>query len=573
MEKKKQSMHTMITRSKKGTNNETKGKTPPPENKDMDENGNLKGFIDYECEEDFDEKMFQKEISKLSGKSRNIKKKSKKKNQIEDLLIPYLFMNLLNPQKKENIFLNLVDDENESEEDVITDEEVISDDEEEQSDGEELSDDDSDVEMDEYDEEFIEYIDDGDMDEDEEFHYFQGLETSEKKSHIEEIKQIKDITKSNIPLRFKILNSDMDIDTKAIAITNIEKLSDMDISSGEYCKMDKWINGLISIPFGKYNHLPITTENKLEEKRNYLIKTQEKLDEAIYGHKEAKMHILQVIGKWIQNPKSHGNVLAIQGPMGNGKTTLVKEGISKAINRPFSFMALGGASDASFFNGHPYTYEGSHWGRIADILMTSKCMNPIIYFDELDKVSNTHKGDEIIHLLTHLTDPSQNSLYQDNYFPGVNIDLSKVLFIFSFNDESKVDRILKDRMYVINTNGFKPDEKIKICHDYVLPELLETFLFDKNDITFTDDSLQYIIETYTNKEEGVRNLKRCLETIISKINIYYLSYNKESDDKKNEINMTFKIDNFQLPITVTNDIVKELLSINKSEGPPEHMYM
>ena len=102
---------------------------------------------------------------------------------------------------------------------------------------------------------------------------------------------------------------------------------------------------------------------------------------------------------------------------------------------------------------------------------------------------------------------------------------------------------------------------------------METFLFDKNDITFTDDSLQYIIETYTNKEEGVRNLKRCLETIISKINIYYLSYNKESDDKKNEINMTFKIDNFQLPITVTNDIVKELLSINKSEGPPEHMYM
>ena len=111
--------------------------------------------------------------------------------------------------------------------------------------------------------------------------------------------------------------------------------------------------------------------------------------------------------------QSQGNVLAIQGPMGNGKTTLVKEGIAKAINRPFAFIALGGASDSSFFDGHSYTYEGSHWGRIVDILIESKCMNPIIYFDELDKISES-KGDEIIRLLTHLTDPSQNTLFQDN---------------------------------------------------------------------------------------------------------------------------------------------------------------
>ena len=152
-------------------------------------------------------------------------------------------------------------------------------------------------------------------------------------------------------------------------------------------------------------------------KHEFLYKTYSTLDKAIYGHKEAKMHILQVIGKWIKNPISQGNVLALQGPMGNGKTTLVKEGIAKAINRPFAFIALGGASDSAFFDGHAYTYEGSHWGRIIDILIESKCMNPIIYFDELDKVSETFKGEEIIHLLTHLTDPSQNTLFQDNYFP------------------------------------------------------------------------------------------------------------------------------------------------------------
>ena len=200
-------------------------------------------------------------------------------------------------------------------------------------------------------------------------------------------------------------------------------------------------------------------------------------------------------------------------------------------------------------------------------------MNPVIYFDELDKVSETFKGDEIIHLLTHLTDPSQNSLFQDNYFPGVHFDLSKALFIFSFNDETKIDRILKDRMYVINTKGFKPKDKIKICYEYILPELLETFLFTNEDIIFSEEAILYIIENYTQKEEGVRNLKRCLETIISKINIYYLSNHNDNNDNDKEINMTFKIKDFQLPIKITNDIVKDLLTISKGDNPPEHMYM
>ena len=161
--------------------------------------------------------------------------------------------------------------------------------------------------------------------------------------------------------------------------------------------------------------------------------------------------------------------------------------------------------------------------------MESKCMNPIIYFDELDKLSETQKGDEIIHLLTHLTDPSQNKLFQDNYYSGIHLDLSKCLFVFSFNDEDKIDRILKDRMYVIRTKGFKPEDKVLISRKYLLPELLSTYGFNENEIQFDDDSLLSIIENNTNKEEGVRNLKRCLETIISKVNIYHLTSLKDSN--------------------------------------------
>ena len=253
--------------------------------------------------------------------------------------------------------------------------------------------------------------------------------------------------------------------------------------------------------------------------------------------------------------------------MGNGKTTLVKDGISKAIGRPFHFIALGGQSDSSLFEGHSYTYEGSHWGRILDIIMQSKCMNPVIYFDELDKVSDTHKGEEIIHMLTHLTDPSQNSLFQDNYYPGINIDLSKVLFIFSFNDESKINRILKDRMYVINTKGYNTKEKIKICSEYILPELYETYLFKREEIIITDEIIEYIINKYTEKEEGVRNLKRCIENIISKINIYYLTGETENVD------LNFKIKDFKLPYTINRDDIDNFLKQNSTGSPPSHMYM
>uniref|UniRef100_A0A6C0FAZ9 Uncharacterized protein n=1 Tax=viral metagenome TaxID=1070528 RepID=A0A6C0FAZ9_9ZZZZ len=645
--------HSMITRSKK---KELDDKDIIGEltemTEEINENGDLSDIIDTSCNAEFDNEMFQKEISRLRGKTtplslkmsspKKSKKKKKKHGSSENLiellsqvLLVNMFMqnsipkgkksslkkkksnpsilDLLNltgedPNIESGIVLDVEEDveddvENDDEEEDELEEDDIEleeddieleegdieledeeDDEEEEDDEdeeyeEEMSDmseyaesqlETSDEEYDEYDDKFIEMVE-SDINEDVEIDYFRGLDETEKVKHLKDLEDIKDINNSNVPMKFKILNSDMDIKTKSIAIENINKLNEMDVSTGEYCKMDKWINGLIKIPFGKYTELPINNDSSKEELTNYLINTQRTLDKAIFGHKDAKMHILQVLGKWIRNPKSHGNVLALQGPMGNGKTTLVKEGIAKAINRPFAFIALGGASDSSYFDGHSYTYEGSHWGRIIDILIDSKCMNPVIYFDELDKISETHKGEEITHLLTHLTDPSQNSLFQDNYFPGIHLNLSKALFIFSFNDESRIDRILKDRMYVINTKGFKPDDKLLICKEYIIPEILDTYLFEKEEIEFTEESIRYIIENYTMKEEGVRNLKRCLETIVSKINIYNLCNNGTEAEK---VSLNFEIKDFTLPIKITEDIVKVLVTSKEDIGkPPEHMYM
>ena len=467
---------------------------------------------------------------------------------------------------------NTDDEEEEEEEEETTDDSfseinITSDSE---SDKLSYSSDNSDeIKYDKYDDEYNELT--YNKDDQDDFYYFNNLNIDKKKNIILQIKEINLINNRNVPLKFKILHSEMDIHTKSVAISQIDKIEELDPSSGEYGKIDQWINGLIQIPFQKYIELPINDNSDSEQKKLFLKNTNDILDKAIYGHRDAKSHILQVVSKWIKNPKSSGNILALQGPMGNGKTTLVKEGIAKAINRPFAFITLGGASDSSFFDGHNFTYEGSRWGRIVEILIESKCMNPIFYFDELDKVSDTYKGQEIIHFLTHLTDQSQNDRFQDNYFSGINLDLSKALFIFSFNDESKIDRILKDRMYVINTNGFKTKDKIEIANNYLLPELLNTFKYHNN-IVFNNDIIEYIIENFTHKEQGVRNLKRCIETIISKVNMYELLYNKNK--KCCEIDLPYEIDNFSIPYHIKKEDLDVLLKKKYEEGdPPEHMYV
>jgi hypothetical protein len=234
-------------------------------------------------------------------------------------------------------------------------------------------------------------------------------------------------------------------------------------------------------------------------------------------------------------------------------TSLVKEGISKILNRPFAFIALGGATDSSFLEGHGYTYEGSTWGKIVQILIDSKCMNPVIYFDELDKISDTPRGEEIAGILTHLTDTTQNSQFHDKYFAEINFDLSKCLFIFSYNDESKVNPILKDRMYRIKTKGYSSKEKTVIANNYLLPKIREQVKFNDNDIIIPDDVLNYINETHCQKEDGVRNMKRCLEIIYTKLNLYRLM-KPGSNLFENE--MSLKV---EFPFKITKDIVDKLI--------------
>lgn len=240
--------------------------------------------------------------------------------------------------------------------------------------------------------------------------HFLSLSAEEQNRIVELERNIKQINNEVVPIRYQLLESEMDVKIKAIAIQKLNALKNLDSSSGEYYKIKNYLEGLMKIPFGKYKTIPITSQSTHQEISEFMIQSNHILDQAVHGHSKAKAKILQILGKWISNPESKGSVFAILGPMGNGKTTLVKEGIAKMIQRPFEFISLGGATDSSFLDGHSYTYEGSMPGKIVEILKKSGCLNPVIYFDELDKVSTTPRGEEIINLLIHLTDFSQNDV-------------------------------------------------------------------------------------------------------------------------------------------------------------------
>jgi|UniRef100_A0A6C0CK67 ATP-dependent Lon protease len=386
------------------------------------------------------------------------------------------------------------------------------------------------------------------------YKYFKDKLSIEEQNKI--INEVEELNKHSIvqkPYRLTLLESDIPTNLKSIALNKISSLRYMDPANGEYYKIKTWVDTFMQIPFNNHKSLPITIDDGVEKCQTYMEKSKTMLDDAVYGLNDAKMQIMQLVGQWISNPKAVGTAVAIKGPMGTGKTTLVKEGISKILNREFAFIALGGATDSSFLEGHGYTYEGSTWGKIVDILVKTKSMNPVIYFDELDKISETPKGDEIAGILTHLTDTSQNSEFHDKYFSEIDFDLSKCLFIFSYNDESKVNPILLDRMYKIQTQGYEKKDKRVISKQYLLPKIREQVNFKEDEITIPDETIDYIVETYTEKENGVRNLKRCLEIIYTKLNLYRLM---KPDSKLFENETTLKV---EFPFTVTPETVRKLI--------------
>ena len=281
----------------------------------------------------------------------------------------------------------------------------------------------------------------------------------------------------------------------------------------------------------------------LTEVSDFMRGVRSRLDASVHGHDRAKRQLERIIGQWV-NGEQTGYCFGFEGPPGVGKTSLAKNGVARCLEdengsaRPFAFVAIGGSSNGSTLEGHNYTYVGSTWGRIVDVLMEKKCMNPIIFIDELDKVSRTEHGRELVGILTHLVDPTQNEAFQDKYFNGVDLDLSRALFVFSYNDVDAIDRVLLDRIHRIRFEHLSMQEKLTVARKFLFPEIYAKMgLTGMVDIQ--DEVLEHIIEDYTS-EAGVRKLKELLFEIVGEINLSVLN-----NDAPPQIPVTVSIEDLE----------------------------
>jgi len=371
----------------------------------------------------------------------------------------------------------------------------------------------------------------------------------------------------------KILRSKMSFDNKIIAYKRLEVMESFEANdTSEYSKYKAWMDILLSIPYD------LMINNKIENaaSKHFIKNVRTVLDKRLSFLERAKDQILNIVTQMIRNPDFTINAIGLHGKKGLGKTCLVKS-ISEALGRPYRTISLGGESDSSLLTGHGFTYVGSCPGRIIEILRETKCTNPIILFDELDKVSETHHGKEIIGNLIHLTDSSTNAKYNyDKYFAGLEFDLSKVLFIFTYNDPSKVDPILADRLFKIRVDNYSIQEKMEITKTHLINTIFQQYCFTNQDIQFEESAINYIVES-SRSDQGMRDIKRKFEIVVSRVNTLLLT-----DPEEDIIRLKYKslypyYKQDIKPVKILQEHIDVFLSDSitedKNDSPPPGMYI
>jgi len=395
---------------------------------------------------------------------------------------------------------------------------------------------------------------------DDQIDQFKELSAEKQTTLITALEKRSEYVKKEQPLMFRLLQMNLKPEMMAMVMSRYNAMNQMDPASGEYYKLRSWMEKLVSIPLGVYKDMPVKLDGDCAP---FMTKARAFLEDAIYGQEDAKLQIMQFIASKIANPTSSGLSLLLTGPPGIGKTSLIKNGIAKALEWPFQFISLGGDSDSSTYTGHQFVYEGSHCGKIANCLAQAKSMSMILMFDELDKVSATPKGEEIQNLLVHLTDPVQNMEFEDKYLTGIPLDMSRAMLVFSGNDIGKIDRILLDRMVVVNLAGYQKKDKIVIAEKYLLPAALKEVNLNEK-VSIPAAIVEHIIETYASDEPGVRELKRCIEQIVQRINMLRMFNVKE---------LPFHIAGFSLPFVLKKEHVDLFLKKKEAGGKtPFGMY-
>lgn len=365
-----------------------------------------------------------------------------------------------------------------------------------------------------------------------------SLNFVEKIIYKEKIKTYLDNIYSTDSDIIKILKMNLDDSIKTRILRTVISIKE---SPDNSLKLNEWMDRLLKIPFGTYEGINMSMKNNTpEEIEKYLLNIKSSFDSCVYGQENVKETLLEILTKKIVNSETKGQCIGLFGPPGIGKTSLIQDGLSKALGRPCISISMAGMKDSNILSGHSYTYEGAKHGRVLEAIYQAECMNPIIFLDELDKIDTKDGGLSIIYKLIEITDFSQNHKYEDSYFSGIPIDLSKCTFIVSMNNVNSLNSVLLDRIEIINVSGFEQKDKIQIAKNFLIPQELKLNNFKSNEIVFTTEIIKTLIYNYTDSnDKGVRKLKEIIKKIIRKLSILRftkkLTYTLNTKDSNNII--------------------------------------
>jgi ATP-dependent Lon protease len=302
-------------------------------------------------------------------------------------------------------------------------------------------------------------------------------------------------------LKQKIESAGMPDDVKKEALKELGRLARMSPMAADYSVTRNYIEWLAVLPWAK------TSGGEIE-----ILKAKEILDADHYDLQKVKDRILDYLSVRRLKPSMKGPILCFVGPPGVGKTSLGKS-IARALGRKFTRLSLGGVHDEAEIRGHRRTYIGALPGQIIQGIRRAETKDPVFMLDEIDKVGRDFRGDPASALLEAL-DPEQNATFRDNYL-DVTFDLSKVLFITTANMLDPIAEPLRDRMEIIELQGYTEEEKVHIAFQYLIPRQIEENGITAEQIEFPEEAVSYIIRHYT-REAGVRNLERTIGTICRK---------------------------------------------------------
>ena len=374
-------------------------------------------------------------------------------------------------------------------------------------------------------------------------------------------------TNTKTSLKRAILSLNTSDKNKSIIYKKYLEWSGTDSDHHDYHKMKSWLYSATQLPYDNIKPLPC---QKIQFSK-FLKKVLKKLNKELYGMNRIKEQIMIFLNTKLNNPKMKGCSLGLVGPPGVGKTTIAKC-LAKCLDWPFQQISFGGVKDPSFLKGHDYTYVGAKPGEIALCMQKMKYKNGILFFDEYEKIGNNK---DINSFLLHITDFQQNNEYHDSYFTEIDIDLSKLWFIYSMNS-LPADSALRDRVYSIEVPGYKINEKKKILSEYTLPKMLKNIGLNNKEITISEEIAEYFIKKIDIGEPGIRNIENRTKELINKVHFMVNHQNKKGNLKGFNcisFNCSSKLN---YPLEINKEIIDELFDTSEKDdafNPLSMMYL